>query len=228
MTIDVSEREALDRVLADFRSSLHTSFPAQVTAYDASKQTVDVKAALKREFASDDPERPWETEELPELFGIQIQWPRAGGFAITFPIAVGDWVHVHCAVQSTLVWRRGGQPGSEPGVNDPHGLNGCVAVPGWYPDTQKLTSVDTSNLVLRSVSNGVRITISDDEISLGSTSGDKFVALAPDVEAAIEHAIKHHTHTVSGVTAGGASVTSVVGVLTADVQSTAATMVKAK
>ena len=214
------EAEALDLVLADFQTDIHTAFPAKVLAYDADAQTVDVRPAIKREGTADD--GGYAYDALPDLFGVQIMWPRAGGFAITFPIAVGDWVKVTCAEQSTMAWRRSGVAPSAPGISDPHGLNGLVAEVGWCPDREKLTNVSTTRLEIRSASGATKVALEDDLVTLGSSAGSDYVALAGLVSTAIALAITGHTHsgvtTGTGVSGNGSPVT---------VSSVAATKVKA-
>ncbi len=197
----MNERDAIDGVLRDFRRTLHTSFPARVLAYDAVDQTVDVRPAIQREAPTDDVETPVMYEVLPDLFAVPVQWPRAGGGALTFPIAVGDWVEVACAEQSLLAWREQGGTGKTPGLNDPHGLNGAIAKPGWYPDTEKLTGVSTTDVVLRAPTGG--------SVVLGSQTSAQFVALANLVDARMSAIVTKinanvaiynaHTHLAAGV-----------------------------
>lgn len=221
------EREALDAVLADFRTEIHTSFPARVTAYDAVKQTVDVLPGIQREYPTADGSLA--TEAIGELRSIPVQWPRAGSFAITFPIAVGDWVEIQCAEQSLLVWRLKGDPGSPPGISDPHGLNGCCAKPGWYPDKEKLSNVDPSFFVIRTENNSVRIVMSGSQVVLGDTSGAQFVALANKVATELSALKTAISGAATVANDGGAAFKSnLLAALSSWPASTAASMVKAK
>jgi hypothetical protein len=158
-----SPRDVLDRVWTDWRCALHTAFPAKVVAYDAALQVVDVSPALLREVPTDVAREPWAYEALPDpLVHVPILWPRGGGFALTFPLAVGDWVLVVCAEQATLLWRQTGAVGSEPGLCDPLGLNGLVAMPGWFPDASKLQGVSTTDLVLGTEDGATAVRIKPD------------------------------------------------------------------
>lgn len=179
MTSSYSAREDIDRILVNERSRLHTLFPAQVLAYDAAAQTVDVRPALQREVLSDDPAVPWAFEELPDLLSTQIMWPRAGGFVITFPIQPGDWVMVACAEQATQLWRKQGGTNVAPPYVDPHGLNGCVAIPGWAPDAAKLANVSTTDLVIGRLDDDATVRIKPDgTVVTGGEAGAQYVALA--------------------------------------------------
>lgn len=180
MSTTPTQREALDRVLQAGRRSLHTSFPAKVLAYDARAQTVDVEPQIMREIQDD--EGSLEHERLPTLYDVPVQWPRGGGHALTFPIQVGDYVEVQCAEQSLLVWRDSGEV-SEPGVSQAHGLNGCIAKPGWYPDTMKVEGVSTTDVVIGKVDGSASVRIKPDgTVVLGGESGADFVALAKSVD----------------------------------------------
>jgi len=186
----MTQRDALDRVLADFRREIHTCFPAQVLAYNVTAQTVDVQPAVQRELPSDVADEPFGAESMPILYSVPVQWPRAGGGALTFPILVGDWVGIECAEQSLLVWRQSGGADVSPGLDDPHGLNGAIARPGWYPDSEALTLVSATDIELRAPTGGV--------VVLGQQSGAQFVALSNLVAAEfakVWKAIEAHTHT---------------------------------
>jgi hypothetical protein len=202
----VNEREALNLVLADFRRTVHTGFPARVLAYDVAAQTVDVRPAIQRERPTDVVDTPVAFEALPDLFAVPVQWPRAGGGALTFPIAIGDWVEVCCAEQSLAAWREQGGTGKTPGLNDPHGLNGAIAKTGWYPDTELLSGVSATNVELRAPTGG--------SVVLGGLTDAQFVAIAALVDARLASIVtwaNTHTHATEGATglpllAGQASV----------------------
>lgn len=228
-------REAIDAVLHEFRSELHTSFPARVLAYDVEAQTVDLRPALQREVPTEDPANPWGFDRLPDLYGVPLMWPRAGGFAITFPIKPGDWVEVSCAEQCTHVWRDKGDAPSQVGLNDPHGLNGTVAKPGYFPDKLRLSEVDPDNLVLRNEANTMRITVSGTQIVLGGEdpSDARFVALANVVDAwmsEIRSTFNSHLHVAAGALTGPSVLGPLPGTpsLIDDQGSTAASKVKAE
>lgn len=180
-----SAREAIDRILVDFRNTVHTSFPARVLSYDAAAQTIEARPALLREVNPDpdEPELLEDFEELPDLTNVQVMWPRAGGFVLTFPLKPGDWVLVVCAEQSTMLWRQKGSTGARPGISDPHGLNGLVALPGWFPDAEKLANVSTTDLVLGRLDDDATVRIKPDgTVVLGGESGAGYAALAARVD----------------------------------------------
>lgn len=202
MTYSPSARETLDRVYDEYRGSLHTSFPAKVIAYDLDAQTVDLSPAIAREVRGDDPEEPWGFEAMPTLVHVPVMWPRAGGHAITFPLKAGDWVLVVCAEQSTMLWRQKGTVNTHPAINDPHGLNGCVALPGWFPDTKKLGNVSGTDLVIGNLESDATVRIKPDgTVLLGGELGADAVALGARVDAELQRIAA----TLSSFVPGGGS-----------------------
>lgn len=219
---NLSDREAFDLVISGWKREIHNCFPAKVLAYDVTAQTVDVRPAIVRTVASENQDDPIYYEELPDIYCVPIQWPRGGGFALTFPLAVGDWVMVHCADNALHVWRQRGVAPSKPGINDEHGLNGCLAFPGCYPDKQRLTGVDQSAFEIRSTDGAIKVSVDSTLVTLGGASGAQFVALADLVQQAVDAAIGGHNHGANGA-APGAYIPPLTGC-----PSVAATLVRAK
>lgn len=196
--ITPNAREVLDRVMADMRTELHTAFPGRVLAYDPQAQTVDVRPAVVREVPGDDPAQPWGFEQLPDLVNVPIMSLRTSKFGVMLPVEPDDCVLVICAEQSTLLWRQRGTEPSHPGLIDPHGLNGCVAIPGWFPDTAKLENVSTTDLVIGKLDGSASVRIqADGTIVLGTVDGAHPIARADKVEAEL-NAIKATLASLAG------------------------------
>jgi hypothetical protein len=188
----------IDRVLSDMRAELHTAFPARVLAYDADAQTVDVRPALLREVPNDEPSEPWGFEQLPDLLNVPFMALRTSKYGVLLPVEPGDWVLVLCAEQSTMLWRSRGDAPAHPGLNDPHGLNGCVAIPGWFPDAEKLESISTTDLVIGKLDGSASVRIqADGTIVLGTVDGAHPIARADKVEAELK-AIKATLASLTG------------------------------
>ena len=233
---DPSLREALDRVLADMRTSIHTCFPAQVLAYDAAAQTVDLRPAVRREVAADEVDVAWGFEKLPDLLAVPVQWSRTGGHGTLLPIEAGDWMMVLCAEQSLLLWRSRGTTHTTPGINDPHGLNGCCAIPGWFPDERQLKNVSATDMVVGRLDGTASARFKPDgTVVLGAEDGAGLVALAEKVDAEFQRiwdllsgAGSPPAKWVVFPSDGGAALATAADLAKAAVRSVQATQVKAR
>lgn len=136
--------ETLDAWWARRSLDLHTAMPCRVLAYDASAQTVDVRPQIGHVVQVDG--EPV-TETLPDLYGIPVAFPRGGGFHVSFPMAVDDYVLVVFSEEPTITWRAKARE-VDPGIRDRHGLNGAFAMPMGYPDSGALDDASASNLAI--------------------------------------------------------------------------------
>lgn len=78
------------------QAKIWTTFPGIVESVDLVAQTVSVQPCIQGTSQNEAGETS--LQNLPMLVDVPICWPRAGGFAITFPIKVGDecLVHIGC------------------------------------------------------------------------------------------------------------------------------------
>lgn len=185
MSEDVTEAEVAMAAIDSRWLDLHKAGPARVESYNASANTVTVTPVLWRQIPTDDGD--YVAEALPQIPDVKIAWPRAGGFAITFPIQPGDFVMLVFGDAPLGAWRQNGQPG-DPGDPERHGLSGAMAIPGVYPDKQNITSPSTTNMVLGKIGTAAaQIEITPTGVNLGAGANDNVVTKA-DI-AAIKLAI---------------------------------------
>ncbi len=193
--------ETLDRHFQHRMLEVHTCAPYKVLAYDASAQTVDVQPQIKRYFLDEDGRRT--AEALPKLYGVPVGFPRAGGFHISMPIIVGDFVLVVFGEEPTQAWRQKARE-VEPGFLDRHGLNGAFALPCGFPDAEKLGTAPPTDAIVISANDGSgSVTVKAGAVLLGDNTASDFVALASKV--AIELAdlrTAYNAHKHLGVTTG--------------------------
>lgn len=109
--------------VAERLRQVNTCLPGRIVSYDAAKQTATVQPLLK----SKNPDG--EVETLPPLVNVPVVFPRAGGAAITFPVAKGDGVMLSFSQRSIDEWRG---EGGEHVVDDPRmlDLSDAIATPG--------------------------------------------------------------------------------------------------
>lgn len=214
-------------------------FPGQVKAYDPATQTAHVQPMLKRVITAEDGTHTYES--LPLLPFLPVVFPRGGGYAMTLPLAVGDYVWVNCSDAAMSEWLATGQE-SEPWDTRRHHLSGGVCFPGCYPDPKPLSSADNTarqaGMLLGKDGGAEQIRFALGEIKVGATASD-FVALSTLVlteltklQAALNAAVSvfnAHTHPYfpgpGGVVPTSATATPMDTAATPS--SVAATMVKA-
>ena len=121
---------------------LHTALPATVVKFDKDKQTVDVKPSLKRKYQD-----ATKATELPVINSVPIVYPRGSTWRLVGPLAVGDSVLLVFSERSLDVWKKNGGT-VDPLSNRKHHLTDAFAIPGGYPSTKVLGTVDAAHLRL--------------------------------------------------------------------------------
>lgn len=188
-------RDAVEQRLVEVRVSL----PGRVQSYDQGKQEVDVILQAKRPVPKAG--GGFVYEDLPVLPQVPVQFPRGGGFAITWPLAAGDAGLVVFTDWSLERWRATGQV-SAPGDLRVHGMSGCIFIPGVFPNAERLADPAVASEMRIGKVGGASIGI-DDDVRLGAPTASDFVALASKVAhelAAIQ------TTLGTGANSGGAVV----------------------
>jgi hypothetical protein len=124
---------ALERVQESRLRSVHTSFPAKVQSYDATRKTADLVPMVDPVIPGADPEDDEDIEDpLPALMNVPVIFPRAGGATIEFDVVAGDTVLVVVCERDIKRWLATGERGRAQ-VQGLHTLNGAVAYPGLVP-----------------------------------------------------------------------------------------------
>lgn len=170
-------RAALDSKIGE----VHTCLPAKVELYDETQQKVNVKPLLKRTVIDDAGGEI--VEVLPVVQSVPVVFPRAGGFFITMPIRVGDFVALFFSERSLDRWIVSDGADADPVDVRTHDLSDAIAVPGLYPFSAALDA-DPDDMVLGK-EGGFEVHIKDDQIDLGSKDAADFVALAGLVKTEI-------------------------------------------
>lgn len=138
--------ESLRLALENAQSQIWTALPSVVTAVDLSKQTVSVQPSIQGNISA--PDGSSQSVNLPLLVDVPIVWPRAGGFALTFPIVAGDEVLVVFASRCIDSWWQSGGVGVQAEVRM-HDLSDGFAVLAPTSQPKKLSGVSSSNVQLR-------------------------------------------------------------------------------
>lgn len=174
-TLGAAFRDIIDAFLGD----MHTAIPAQVVAYDAAAQTVDVQPMVKRVIVDDDGNEV--VEQLPQITGVPVAFPSGGGYMVTFPIAANDYVMLVFSERPIDTWLSSGNE-SDPGDLRHHDLSDAVAIPCIRPTSKAFTTADATKMVIGK-DGGPQLVIDASTVSLFGPSDPDFVALASKVDA---------------------------------------------
>ena len=138
--------ESLRLALENAQSQIWTATPAIVQAVNLAAQTLSVQPAIQGTLSN--PDGTTQTVNLPLLVDVPIVWPRAGGFALTFPIAVGDEVLVVFGARCIDSWWQSGSVGA-PAEARMHDLSDGFAILAPTSQPKKLIGVSNANVQLR-------------------------------------------------------------------------------
>lgn len=151
--------ESLRMAMDGQQSQIWTALPGIVSAVDLSAQTVSVQPAIQGSISA--PDGSVQSVNLPMLVDVPICWPRAGGFALTFPVKSGDEVLVVFASRCIDSWWQSGGIGAPAEVRM-HDLSDGFAILAPTSQPKKLSGVSSSNVQLRDESGSTYIEITPD------------------------------------------------------------------
>lgn len=219
-TFDVTLPEVIQNAVDDALGDVWTAISARVEAYDGS-DLVDVKPMTKLVRRDADGNRLVYT--LPVISSVPVAFPRAGGFYLRMPIAVGDSGLIVVTKTDLGAWRDSGQD-SDPGDERQHSLAGAVFFPGLEVASRALPA-GVNHMVLGK-EGGAEVHFKAATIELGAEGG-QFVALAPSAQAAFNAIFDALTMSPAGPGYGAAVQAALTVSLPTGVPDVAATKVKA-
>lgn len=160
---------------------LHTSMPGIIETFDPVKQTASIQPAIKRIFKTDDGDKEILTATaLPILINVPIQFPRGGGFSLTFPVKEGDECLLVFCERSFDNWHTFGGV-KRPGAKRFHSLSDATAFVGLSSLTNSVPNYDDTNVQLKKDDGTVEFTLFDDG-NARLKADTKITLESPDVE----------------------------------------------
>jgi hypothetical protein len=158
-----SEFDARQSVIDEASANIHVSIPAKVVAVDLGRQVVSLKPTVQARLRGKD--GTITDTDYPVITECPIVFPRGGGFALTFPINVGDeCLAVFSDSCIDFWWQSGGV--QSPKDERRHDLSDCVAVFGITSQPRKLPSVQSDAIELRTESRSDYISLQGNNINI--------------------------------------------------------------
>ena len=185
--------EVYRKLLDQFGADLRVACPGIVESFDATAQTATVNVAL-REKINIDGNLEW--TDIPTLVDVPVLFPRAGGYAITFPVQAGDeCLVIFCDLCIDAHWQSGGVQNQIDKRR--HDLSDGMAIITGTSQPNRLSNVSNSTFQIRN----------NEGTALMEISGTTVNILGGTVNI-MNRNFMQHTH--SGVQPGGGSTGGVV------------------
>lgn len=160
-------RRAIESALAD----VHVAVPGKVLAYSAATNLADIDVLVQHSVWDDDNGRAY--EDAGTLPGVPVQWPRAGGYLLTLPLAAGDTGLLVFNSEAIGEWRSTGQK-SKPADSSRMTVGWPVFIPGVFADVSPAAAGDATargaGVVLGKDGAEQQIRIDGAAIKLGASS----------------------------------------------------------
>ena len=159
-------QDLLARFRQSFAAQIHTSLPGKIVRYDSTTQKADVELLIKDRYT--DETGALQVKTFPVIPAVPVQFPGAGGYRITFPIAEGDTGLVVFTEASLDKWLVSG------GTVDPeddrrHDLTDAVFQPGLRDFGHPLGSAPTDRATFGK-DDGLQIHVDGSKIRIGSNT----------------------------------------------------------
>ncbi len=228
--LELFERRLLDNI--------HTAMPGRIERYDPATQRADVQPLVRRRVPkADTDQREHVYEELPLIPSVRVLHPRGGGAFVHLPIATGDTVLLVFCEIGIGHWEAGDGSISDAGDERRHHLAHAVAIPGMYPASRNIPSVDAnaSELVIGFESGGARVRMKPNgdvqidttgTITLAGAAAAQFMARADRVDAELARIRNVLTGWTPVPNDGGLALKTTATTAFSSAQSTAADQVK--
>ncbi len=202
---NAADEQSTQQLLGDIKVAI----PAIVQSFDATKQTVTVKCALLEKVVL---KGSLTDIDVGLIADVPIIMPRAGGFSLTLPVAVGDECLLVFADGCIDAWFQSGSQQSRIDGRR-HSLSDAFAVLGPWSKPRDLASYSTTAAQLRSDDGNTVIEVGAGEITIKANNvsvqaqqvtvaGSTNVHITGAGNTTIEGK-NFLAHTHSGVQAGG-------------------------
>lgn len=165
------EGEGEKRAFDNFSMNLRVASPGIIESFDSDAQTVTVKVAIRERIVCNHPSFIAKhganvgNEEIGLLLDVPIVVPRAGGYAITFPIQIGDECLVIFSDTCIDAWFQSGGIQNQMSLRR-HDLSDGFAIIGPWSQPRILPGYSTDSVQMRSDDGVNYVEISSSEMNL--------------------------------------------------------------
>ena len=172
--------ETLKRLMDNVSWDIRVAIPGIIKSFNATKQTVEVQAAI-RERVIIDGVLSWET--IPILVDVPIVIPRAGGYMLTLPIEAGDECLVVFADACIDAWYQSGDVQNQIDRRR-HDLSDGFAIIGTWSQPNVIVNYSTDKAQLRNEAGTSKVELDDTTINLTTTGIINLTAATLNIQVA--------------------------------------------
>ena len=141
MSLNDQLQDAIEAIVSNVLSTVHTCIPGKIESYDHTKQMANVQPLIKKKYVDG------ETVNLPVIVNVPVVWMRGGGALFTFPLMQGDGVLLLFAERNIDLWlTKGGIVG--PPDRRKFDLSDCIAIPGLVDFTNSNFPANNDDVML--------------------------------------------------------------------------------
>ncbi|EIL3224593.1 TPA: Gp138 family membrane-puncturing spike protein [Escherichia coli] len=203
---DGNESQTLEAHRHAIFGSLRVALPGIIQSFDPGTVTCTVQPAIYGQRLGDD--GALVSEEIPILPDVPVVFPRGGGCTLTFPVKAGDECLLVFSDRCIDFWWQSG------GVQEPvdprqHDLSDAFAIVGPQSQAQKISSISTSAVELRSDDGGTKLSLNPSTGSITGTAPGGFnlngLKILPDGRLQLVDGSMVDKHTHGGVESGGSN-----------------------
>ncbi|HBC8135991.1 TPA: hypothetical protein KE125_002059 [Escherichia coli] len=203
---DGNESQTLEAHRHAIFGSLRVALPGIIQSFDPVTVTCTVQPAIYGQRLGDD--GALVSEEIPILPDVPVVFPRGGGCTLTFPVKAGDECLLVFSDRCIDFWWQSG------GVQEPvdprqHDLSDAFAIVGPQSQAQKISSISTSAVELRSDDGGTKLSLNPSTGSITGTAPGGFnlngLKILPDGRLQLVDGSMVDKHTHGGVESGGSN-----------------------
>jgi len=205
--------EGVRSAIEDYLADMWKALPCQVTSVNLEAQTLEAQPLIQAKVKQDDGTVLDVT--LPLVVDCPIVWPRGGGYALTFPVAIGDEVLIIFSDRCIDQWWQSGEVSTQIDLRM-HDLSDGFAILAPTSQPNKLSDVSATSVQLRNnaknclieITNGgdINITatgsvnINAEEANITTTGSTNITADEANVNAGTISISAENTLNLSGTT----------------------------
>lgn len=191
-----SETEDSKTKESDIKNNLRVACPGIIESFDLETQTATVRLAINERLVASDNERSH--AEIPPLLDVPIALPRAGGYALTMPIKIGDECLVIFADMCIDAWFANG------GVQNQterrrHDLSDGICIPGIWSQPSKIANYSGDSCQLRTDSGDSYIELKGGTVNIVAKDSINLFSQQINADAAGECALRGAPVTSNGL-----------------------------